>query len=78
MSTKPPGNHWLAMADQLDLFAPKVPPYRCGWNECDCGIVFWQAGRECPVLLPFRFWTCWRGIKRATHCPTMDWEREQS
>lgn len=49
------------------LHAPAVlPPYPCGWHRCPCDVVFWQGGEKIPNLHPFRFWTCWRHIRRAS------------
>ncbi|GHG24444.1 hypothetical protein [Paracoccus aerius] len=59
------------MIQQLSIFdilhPPAIlPPYRCGWKRCECNVVFWQDEAETPNLHPFRFWTCWRNIRRAT------------
>lgn len=57
------------MSQQLPLFAPptpKAPPYRLGWIKAPCDMVFWEWNEAVPNLLPFRYWTCWRGMKRAT------------
>lgn len=59
------------MSQQLSIFdilhpPASLPPYRCGWKRCECDVVFWQDEAKTPNLHPFRFWTCWRNIRRAT------------